>query len=60
MSETIEIEFKNMLTKEEYEILLKKFKVEEKQIISQKNHYFDTPDFELKNLGVCTKDKRKK
>ncbi len=51
MSESIEIEFKNILTKEEYKILLKTFKVEDKEIISQTNHYFDTPDFRLKNLG---------
>ena len=59
MSETIEIEFKNMLTKEEYEILLKTFKVDEKQIISQKNHYFDTPGFELKNLGAALRIREK-
>lgn len=51
MSETIEIEFKNLLTKVEYENLLKTFNVKEKDIVMQSNHYFDTPEFALKNLG---------
>lgn len=49
MSQEIEIEFKNLLTKEEYEKLLAYFHVSEAQIIHQENHYFDTPDFHLKN-----------
>lgn len=44
----IEIEFKNLLTKEEYERLLHYFKVEPTQIIPQANHYFETPDGHLK------------
>lgn len=59
MSETIEIEFKNILTKVEYENLLKTFKVEENQIISQINHYFDTPDFTLKNLACALRIREK-
>ena len=41
MSETIEIEFKNLLTKVEYENLLKTFNVKEKDIVIQSNHYLD-------------------
>jgi uncharacterized protein YjbK len=59
MTETIEIEFKNILTKNEYELLLNLFNVEEKQIISQKNHYFDTPDFALKELGTALRIREK-
>jgi uncharacterized protein YjbK len=59
MSETIEIEFKNLLTKMEYEKLLKAFKVEDKQIISQTNHYYDTPDFTLKELGSALRIREK-
>lgn len=59
MTETIEIEFKNMLKKSEYEFLLKVFKVEEKDIISQVNHYFDTPNFELKALGAALRIREK-
>ncbi|WHY02106.1 CYTH domain-containing protein [Neobacillus sp. DY30] len=59
MSETIEIEFKNLLTKVEYENLLKEFKVKEDQIISQTNHYFDTPSFSLKELGSALRIREK-
>ncbi|WP_419888699.1 CYTH domain-containing protein [Neobacillus niacini] len=60
MSETIEIEFKNLLTKAEYKKLLKAFRVKEDQIISQTNHYFDTPDFRLKELGSALRIREKK
>lgn len=59
MSETIEIEFKNLLTKVEYENLLKTFNVEGKDIVKQSNHYFDTPDFALKNLGSALRIREK-
>jgi uncharacterized protein YjbK len=60
MSETIEIEFKNLLTKVEYENLLKTFNVKEKDIVMQSNHYFDTPEFALKNLGSALRIREKK
>lgn len=50
MSQQIEIEFKNLLTKEQYEKLLLAFSVETSQIERQVNHYFDTPEQHLKNL----------
>ena len=59
MSETIEIEFKNLLTKIEYETLLKAFHVEEKAIFSQTNHYFDTPVFALKDKGSALRIREK-
>ncbi|MFD0826236.1 CYTH domain-containing protein [Neobacillus sp. M.A.Huq-85] len=49
MFQNIEIEFKNMLTKEEYELLLIKFTTAESRVITQENHYFDTKDFALKS-----------
>jgi uncharacterized protein YjbK len=60
MSETIEIEFKNLLTKVEYENLLKTFNVKEKDIVMQSNHYFDTPEFDLKNLGSALRIREKR
>ncbi|MFK9095305.1 CYTH domain-containing protein [Bacillus salipaludis] len=59
MSQNIEIEFKNMLTKKEYERLLKEFNIDETQIFSQENHYFDTPDFALKSLGAALRIRKK-
>src|SRR5690606_35990657 len=51
MSQEIEIEFKNILTKDEYEKLLKEFNIEQQMIIRQTNHYFDTPDWHLRKLS---------
>ncbi|MEH7354674.1 CYTH domain-containing protein [Neobacillus drentensis] len=59
MSQNIEIEFKNMLTKEEYERFLVEFRINNKQIFSQENHYFDTPDFALKSLGAALRIRNK-
>ncbi len=51
MTKEIEIEFKNTLTKQQYEALLAHYKISSKQIHHQVNHYFDTPDWQLKNLN---------
>ncbi|KGR80553.1 CYTH domain-containing protein [Ureibacillus manganicus] len=51
MSQEIEIEFKNLLTKEQYERLLKEFNIEKHLIKRQVNHYFDTPDWHLRKLS---------
>ncbi|MEZ0482426.1 CYTH domain-containing protein [Planococcus sp. SSTMD024] len=45
MTKELEIEFKNMLTKDEYNKLIEEQKTEP---ISQTNHYFDTADFRLR------------
>ena len=50
MSQHIEIEFKNMLTKAQYEQMLLDFAVTPDQIIRQVNHYFDTPELHLKTI----------
>jgi uncharacterized protein YjbK len=59
VSQNIEIEFKNMLTMEEYELLLNAFNINEKQIFSQENHYFDTADFALKENGAALRIRQK-
>lgn len=50
MTQQLEIEFKNMLTKEEFSSLCKTFKLTLDNFHEQINHYFDTPNFALKNL----------
>lgn len=50
MTQQLEIEFKNMLTKEEFTRLCTSFKLKNHNFHTQKNHYFDTQDFALKNL----------
>ena len=51
MSQEIEIEFKNLLTKAQYEQLLEVFSISASQIHRQVNHYFDTPTQHLKKLS---------
>ncbi|WP_430236695.1 CYTH domain-containing protein [Neobacillus sp. SM06] len=57
--QNLEIEFKNMLTKEEYERLFEFFKLEEDAIFTQENHYFDTADFQLKRNGAALRIREK-
>ena len=59
MSQNIEIEFKNMLTQEEYDRFLKEFNIEQGQIFSQDNFYFDTPEFSLKRVGAALRIREK-
>jgi len=48
-----EIEFKNLLTKQEFDTLLKEFHVTKEDFHSQTNYYFDTPekDFQKNKIG---------
>ena len=48
MSQELEIEFKNLLTKNEYMHLRALFQPKGQKMIVQVNHYFDTPLFHLK------------
>ncbi|WP_391560434.1 CYTH domain-containing protein [Robertmurraya sp.] len=59
MSQHIEIEFKNMLTKEEYLHLITEFSINETMIGTQINHYFDTGKFHLKELGSALRIREK-
>lgn len=58
MAQEIEIEFKNLLTKEEYETLLNKLpfpKKGKKQI----NYYFETEDFKLRQYQAALRIRKK-
>lgn len=59
MSQNIEIEFKNILSKKEYDLLLDTFNINEKQIFTQENHYFDTPNFALKQKNTALRIRQK-
>lgn len=59
MDQHIEIEFKNLLQREEFEKLKKHFNVTEADFVTQQNHYFDTPGFELKDQGSALRIRRK-
>ncbi|MBT2688325.1 CYTH domain-containing protein [Bacillus sp. ISL-47] len=59
MSKNIEIEFKNMVTKEEFFTLMKFLGINEQDFTEQVNYYFDTPDFSLKSHGSALRIRRK-
>ncbi|WP_226670599.1 CYTH domain-containing protein [Metabacillus litoralis] len=59
MSQEIEIEFKNLLTKEEFLKLKDFFDINENNFFYQENHYFDTPEFSLKELGSALRIRKK-
>lgn len=58
MEQEIEIEFKNLLTKEEFNKLVILFQLEN-SFISQTNHYFDTPNFSLKDTHSALRIREK-
>jgi uncharacterized protein YjbK len=60
MSQHIEIEFKNMLSEEEFNKFLNYFQISSNQFFKQENHYYDTKDFKLKSLGCALRIRKKK
>ena len=52
MNQQVETEFKNLLTKEEYEMLLNDFNLEDTEPVQQTNVYYDSPDWRLRELGI--------
>lgn len=48
MSQEIEIEFKNLLTQEEFFRLTQEFEISKNDFVKQTNYYFDTENFQLK------------
>ncbi len=52
MGESIEIEYKSLLTQEEYQRLLQRYVTDSNSDFTQTNVYYDTPDFALKALGM--------
>lgn len=48
MKQEIEIEFKNLVTKEEFQLLMETFHLTSEAFFKQTNYYFDTPTMELK------------
>jgi uncharacterized protein YjbK len=58
MAQEIEIEFKNILTKNEYESLLEAYPFPHDPV-EQTNHYFETDDLRLKNAGCALRIRNK-
>lgn len=59
MLQNVEIEFKNLLCKKEYELLLDYFSIQPNDIFTQENHYFDTSDFLLKQNHAALRIRQK-
>ncbi|MBT2756366.1 CYTH domain-containing protein [Mesobacillus foraminis] len=59
MSQEIEIEFKNLLTKEEFLQIQHFFDFKPENFHVQINHYFDTADFYLKDKGCALRIREK-
>ncbi|TKD71881.1 CYTH domain-containing protein [Pseudalkalibacillus hwajinpoensis] len=59
MSQEVEIEFKNMLTKDEYVALLSAYELSKEDIKTQTNDYFDTKDFLLREKGAALRVRSK-
>lgn len=59
MKQEVEIEFKNLLTKSEYDRLNHSYPFPT-QAVEQINHYFETPDFQLKKNGSALRIREKK
>lgn len=49
----IEIEFKNLLTKDQYDALYKKYNLNNSEEIINKNFYYDNADESFKNIGAA-------
>ncbi|MEC1261519.1 CYTH domain-containing protein [Bacillus swezeyi] len=59
MSQELEIEFKNLLTKKEFDQMKLYYQFSPKQFVTQKNHYYDTPSFSLKEKGAALRVREK-
>lgn len=59
LTQEIEIESKNLLTKNEYNKLLKFFNVKSTDSNQQVNHYFETRDYKLKQNGSALRIRNK-
>ncbi|WP_163537064.1 CYTH domain-containing protein [Gracilibacillus sp. YIM 98692] len=59
MSQEIEIEFKNLLTKKEFNQVLKYFLTNDSHKIVQVNHYFETKAMDLKNKQAALRIREK-
>ncbi|WP_099223264.1 CYTH domain-containing protein [Listeria costaricensis] len=60
MAQELEIEFRNLITKEEYQTLTKAFKVKETDFFEQTNYYLDTDTFALKEKQSALRIRKKK
>lgn len=60
MSQEIEIEFKNLINEDEFNLLVSHFKITSDSFFRQHNDYFDTSDFKLKSQHTALRVREKK
>ncbi len=60
MNQEIEIEFKNLLSKEEFQSLLTEYSLTQDHFTLQQNYYFDSAAFDLKKKGAALRIRHKK
>ena len=59
MSENLEIEYKNLVTEEEFSKIQQHFNIDDSDFSMQENDYFDTNDFALKQQGSALRVRKK-
>jgi uncharacterized protein YjbK len=59
LSQTLEIEFKNLITKSEYEKIKTHFQLNTAEFFTHENHYFDTQTFRLKQKRMALRIRKK-
>lgn len=59
MSEELEIEYKNMVSEDEFLKVQQYFNIKEEDFFKQENDYFDTDDFSLKEIGCALRVRKK-
>ncbi|QGX66520.1 CYTH domain-containing protein [Bacillus sp. ms-22] len=59
MAQEIEIELKQLLTKEEFEQLKQYFQLKNEDFHTQTNYYFDTPQFDIKSKFAALRMREK-
>jgi uncharacterized protein YjbK len=59
LTQSLEIEFKNLLTQLEYEKIKSYFSLNESMFFHQENHYFDTSNFSLKEKHSALRIRKK-
>jgi uncharacterized protein YjbK len=59
LSQSIEIEFKNLLTLDEFNTIKTHFGISDSDFFQQENHYFDTAKFELKENNAALRIRKK-
>ncbi|RSK26497.1 CYTH domain-containing protein [Bacillus sp. HMF5848] len=59
MKQEIEYECKNLVSEEDFIKLMRKFSITQDNFVTQQNYYFDTEQYDIKNLGAALRIRKK-